>query len=44
MEKNLNRVKEKDVIEKKKDIYKDVRIVKVEEELGGWEKVKKKNL
>ncbi|TCQ80808.1 sulfate transport system substrate-binding protein [Ochrobactrum sp. BH3] len=38
---NFNRVHDKDVIAKHKDIYPDVRLVTVEDAFGGWEKVQK---
>ncbi|MGU3576562.1 sulfate ABC transporter substrate-binding protein [Brucellaceae bacterium C25G] len=38
---NFNRVHDKDVIAKHKDIYPDVRLVTVEDVFGGWEKVQK---
>ncbi|CAN7278273.1 thiosulfate-binding protein [Brucella sp. NBRC 12952] len=40
---NFNRVHDKDVIEKHKDIYPDVRLVTVEDAFGGWEKVQKEH-
>lgn len=40
---NFNRVHDKDVIAKHKDIYPDVRIVTVEDAFGGWEKVQKEH-
>lgn len=40
---NFNRVYDKDVIAKHKDIYPDVRLVKVEDVFGGWEKVQKEH-
>lgn len=38
---NFNRVHDKDVIAKHKDIYPDVRLVTVEDAFGGWDKVQK---
>lgn len=38
---NFNRVHDKDVIAKHKDIYPDVRLLTVEDAFGGWEKVQK---
>ncbi|MFC7064601.1 thiosulfate ABC transporter substrate-binding protein CysP [Brucella rhizosphaerae] len=38
---NFNRVHDKDVIARHKDIYPDVRLVTVEDAFGGWEKVQK---
>ncbi|OYR13588.1 sulfate ABC transporter substrate-binding protein [Brucella grignonensis] len=38
---NFNRVHDKDVIAKHKDIYPDVRLVTVEDAFGGWAKVQK---
>jgi len=40
---NFNRVHDKDVIAKHKDIYPDVRLVTVEDAFGGWEKVQKEH-
>ncbi len=40
---NFNRVHDKDVIAKHKDIYPDVRLVTVEEAFGGWDKVQKEH-
>lgn len=38
---NFNRVHDKDVIARHKDIYPEVRLVTVEDAFGGWEKVQK---
>lgn len=40
---NFNRVHDKAVIEKHKDIYPDVRLVTVEDVFGGWDKVQKEH-
>ncbi|KAB2686272.1 sulfate ABC transporter substrate-binding protein [Brucella tritici] len=40
---NFNRVHDKDVIARHKDIYPDVRLVTVEDAFGGWEKVQKEH-
>ncbi|MFQ0812962.1 thiosulfate transporter subunit [Brucella anthropi] len=40
---NFNRVHDKDVIAKHKDIYPDVRLVTVEDAFGGWAKVQKEH-
>ena len=40
---NFNRVHDKDVIAKHKDIYPDVRLVTVEDAFGGWDKVQKEH-
>ncbi|WP_343314658.1 sulfate ABC transporter substrate-binding protein [Brucella sp. BE17] len=40
---NFNRVHDKTVIEKHKDIYPDVRLVTVEDTFGGWDKVQKEH-
>jgi sulfate transport system substrate-binding protein len=40
---NFNRVHDKAVIEKHKDIYPDVRLVTVEDVFGGWDKLQKEH-
>lgn len=40
---NFNRVHDKDVIAKHKDIYPDVRLVTIEDAFGGWDKVQKEH-
>lgn len=40
---NFNRVHDKAVIEKHKDIYPEVRLVTVEDVFGGWDKVQKEH-
>ncbi|MBC2885860.1 sulfate ABC transporter substrate-binding protein [Ochrobactrum sp. CM-21-5] len=40
---NFNRVHDKVIIEKHKDIYPDIRLVTVEDVFGGWEKVQKEH-
>lgn len=40
---NFNRVHDKGVIEKHKDIYPEVRLVTVEDVFGGWDKVQKEH-